>query len=309
LIIQPPHNINSKRGRNYGRQYRNQNRNPHGGGTHAVAFCRPGRVGFVPVRNVAHTSFLIPRIKAYYFPHGELSARGVRGIKTTQRGEFRSAPGARWVSFTADEYVDATCSSFCWDARMGSGLASVRVIDAYENGHGRLVLKKGPLKLKELLGREVDKGELQRYLAYVSYCPAMIDNNPFLQMESVGPDSLRIFDRSDDTGAAVDLDLAGNGQILVARAIRPMAVGKRAVMTPWRATTDAFREVEGMLIPHAMEASWDAPNGAFTYIRIQLSSVSVLSSRNCSPPVQENSMSKEDITYCGRRRDTTHFPP
>jgi hypothetical protein len=228
------------------------------------------------MRSLAQSPSLIPRIKAYCFPQGELAARGVRAIKTTQRGEIRSGPSSRWVSFTAEEYVDATRSAFCWDARIGSGITSVRVMDAYEHGHGRLVVKKGPLKLKELTGRDVDKGELQRYLAYVSYCPAMIENNPFLQLESVGSDIIRISDRSDETGASVDLDVGGDGRILVARAIRPMTVGRRIVMTPWKATTADFREVEGMLVPHTMEAAWDAAGGAFTYIRIELSSVGVL---------------------------------
>jgi uncharacterized protein DUF6544 len=228
------------------------------------------------MRSLAQTTSPIPRIKSYYFPHGELAARGVRAIRATQRGEIRSAPAARWVTFSAEEYVDATHSAFCWDARMGSGLTSVRVIDAYENGYGRLVVKKGPLKLKELMGRDVDKGELQRYLAYVSYCPAMIENNPSLQMESLGPDTVRISDKSDDSGASVDVEVAGNGRILVARAIRPMTVGSRIVLTPWTATTDDFREVEGMLIPHRMEATWDVPEGAFTYIKIELTTVNVI---------------------------------
>jgi hypothetical protein len=276
LIINHPLNINSKRGRDYGRKYRNQNCNPHGGRAYAVAFCCPRRVSAVPVTSLAQPTSLVARIKAFSFPHGELAARRVRAIKTSQCGQIRSAPAARWVSFTAEEYVDATCSGFRWDARIGSGLTSVRVIDAYENGHGRLVVKKGPLKLKELMGRDVDKGELQRYLAYLSYCPAMIDNNPSLQMESLGPDTVRISDTSDDTGASVDLDVGGDGRILVARAIRPMTVGSRAVLTPWMATTADFREVEGLLIPHTMEATWEPSGGTFTYIRIELLTVSVL---------------------------------
>jgi hypothetical protein len=189
---------------------------------------------------------------------------------------MRAAPGARWSGFTAEEYVDALHSAFCWSAQIGTGLASVHVTDAYENGHGRLVVKKGPLKLKEWRGPDVDKGELQRYLAYVSYCPPMIDNNPSLQIESIGPRTVRVSDLSDKTGATVDLDVADNGRILVARAIRPMTEGSRIIMTPWRATADEFREVEGIRIPHAMEAAWDAPEGAFTYIRIELLSVSLL---------------------------------
>jgi hypothetical protein len=228
------------------------------------------------VTSLAQTTSLIDRIKAYSFPHGPLAARGVRGIRTLQRGEFRSAPDARWVSFTAEEYIDSIKSGFCWDARLGTGLTSVHVIDAYDNGHGRLVVKKGPLKLKELTGPDVDRGELQRYLAYLNYCPAMIDNNASLRMQPIDSHTVRISDKSDQTGATVDLDVADTGRILTARAVRPMTVGQRIVMTPWNAAADNFREVEGMRIPHTMEAAWDVAEGAFTYIRIELLSVSVL---------------------------------
>jgi hypothetical protein len=221
---------------------------------------------------------MIERIKSYCFPHGEQVARGVRAIKTIQHGEICSAPDALWIPFTAEEYVDATRSGFCWNARMGTGLTSVHVTDAYENGHGRLVVKKGPLKLKELTGPEVDRGELQRYLAYVSYCPPMIENNASLRMESIGPDSVRISDQSDPTGASVDLEVADTGRILAARAIRAMTVGQRIVMTPWKATSDDFREVEGILVPHKMEATWELPEVSFTYIRIELTAVSIVRS-------------------------------
>ena len=57
---------------------------------------------------------------------------------------IRSTPGAPWNGFTAEEFVDATESEFCWEARMGSNfVTSVSVTDAYEHGHGRVVLEKG----------------------------------------------------------------------------------------------------------------------------------------------------------------------
>ena len=129
---------------------------------------------------------LIASLKAFCLPGGEEAVRGVRGIQTTQRGEIRSAPEARWNAFTAEEFVDATRSGFCWEARMGTGLVtSVQVTDAYDNGHGLLVLKKGPSPLKKLVGPEVDKGELQRYLGYLGYCPAMLVNNAFLEFTAI----------------------------------------------------------------------------------------------------------------------------
>ena len=218
---------------------------------------------------------LVDRIKAFSLPAGELAVRGVSGITTIQRGEFRSSPNARWVAFTAKEHVDATKSSFCWNAQMGTGLKSFNVTDAYENGQGRLVVKKGPLKLRELKGSDVDRGELQRYLAYLGYCPTMIINNPYLVMEPTGPQTLRVSDKSDRTGASVDLDVEDTGRISLARAIRPMAVGRKIVMTPWSGRMSHFKEWQGLRIPYSMEAAWEPPEGTFTYIRIELTSVTI----------------------------------
>ena len=216
------------------------------------------------------TQLLVEKIKAYSFPSGEDAARRIRAIRTTQRGEIRSAPNARWISFTAEEYVDAMKSGFCWDAYIGSGLRAVRVTDAYENGHGRLVLRKGPLPLKKLVGPEVDKGELQRYLAYLSYCPPMIVNNPSLEFSAVNHHLLHLRDRTDPTGASVDVELEDSGRIAVVRAVRPMAVGNRTVPTPWSARTVDTEQVEGLTQPKSLEASWDLPEGAFTYIRMEM---------------------------------------
>ena len=54
-----------------------------------------------------------------------------------------------------------------------------------------------------------------------------------------------------------------------------MTVGRRIVMTPWTGMTSDFKEWQGLRIPYSMEAAWEPPEGAFTYIRIRLTSVTV----------------------------------
>ena len=137
-------------------------------------------------------------------------------------------------------------------------------------------VKKGPFKLKELTGPELDRGELQRYLAYLSYCPAMIENNSSLQFAAVGPHTLRVSEKSDQTGASVDVEVDNNGCIVLTRSVRPMTVGSRIAMTPWSATTNDFQKFEGLRIPYSMEAAWAPPEGAFTYVRIALRSVTIV---------------------------------
>jgi hypothetical protein len=219
---------------------------------------------------------LVERLKAYLFPGGDAAARAVCGIRTTQSGEIRSSAASAWKSFTAEEVVDATTTMFSWEAAMGSGLAAVQVTDAYESGHGRLIVRKGPLTLARLSGPHVDQGELQRYLGYVSYCPPMMLNNPWLDFAAIGLNTLRIRDRRGAPDAYVDLDLGPDGEPLAVRALRPMSVGRRIIPTEWSAVGSNPEEWQGMRMCRHLEAAWRPPDGTFVYIRIDVLSQSVI---------------------------------
>jgi len=218
------------------------------------------------------TTVLMSALKAYCFPGGESAARAIRGIRAVQRGEIRSSPEARWNAFVANEFVDAMTTGFRWEARLGTGVLSVAVTDAYEAGHGRLVVAKGPLQLKKLTGPDVDAGELQRYLGYVGYCPPMVLNNASLEFAAVGERTLKLRDRRDTTGASVEIDLGEDGHPVLIRAMRPMTVGKRVIPTAWSATGSDPQEWEGLRVWRHMEATWHVPAGPFTYVRIDLTS-------------------------------------
>jgi hypothetical protein len=223
------------------------------------------------------TDALLGRLRSYLLPGGPASARGVRGIRTTQRGTIRSSAGARAVPFTAEEFVDATCSRFRWEARMGASMiTTVQVTDAYEQGHGTLVVKKGPIPLVRLAGPDVDRGELQRYLGYVQYCPPLLFNNPDLEWHASGPLRLSVRDRNDATGATVEIEQAADGRPLITRAVRPMTQGKRSVLTSWSATGSDVHEWYGWRVARRLEASWHPPEGSFSYVQIELTSFEVL---------------------------------
>jgi len=87
---------------------------------------------------------LLARLRAFCFPGGEDAARRIRAIRTTEKGEIRMSPEARWIPFTAEQLTDSTRSSFRWEARINPGkISSAVVTDAYEEGHGRLAIKLG----------------------------------------------------------------------------------------------------------------------------------------------------------------------
>lgn len=236
---------------------------------------RPFRQRYVrgmSVPSLVGTPDLLERLRTFFFPGGERAANTIQAIRTAQKGEMRMSPGARWIPFTAKEFMDATCSRFRWEARLDPGkVTAPTVIDAYERGHGVVQIKLGGvLPVKKITGPDADRGELQRYLGSMMFCPPMLLNHTGLEWTHAGPLRLRVRDRNDPTGATVYFDLSEDGQPLACHAVRPRLVGKDAVMTPWSGKGSQFREYEGLRVATHLEVSWQLPEGEFAYFREDL---------------------------------------
>ena len=188
------------------------------------------------------------------------------------------SPGGRWMPYTAEERIDATESSFCWDARFRGGMmGSFGVTDAYEEGHGRLVVKLGGvLPVKKVVGRDADQGELQRYLSSIIMCPAILLNHPSLEWTCPTQGTLRVRDHNDPAGSTVDLIVDAEGRPIRCQADRPRIVGKQTIMTLWSGICQEFQEWEDMRIASRIEVCWHLPEGPFTYLRGEITSFKVV---------------------------------
>ena len=224
------------------------------------------------------TLALLARLRTFCFPGGEDLARTVSAIRITERGEMRASQEARWISFTAEQVIEARRSSSRWEARyQGGRMGLIAVTDAYEEGHGRLVVKLGGvIPVQSMRGPEVDKGELQRYFASILICPPILLNLATLDWTAAGPLALRVRDRADPTGATLDLDLSADGRPLGCRGDRPRAIGKKTVLTPWSGGCAEFKEWEGLRVAAQLEASWHLPEGPFSYYRSEVVSFKVV---------------------------------
>jgi len=225
----------------------------------------------------AEAQSLVARLREFCFPGGEAAARLIHGVRTTQQGQFRMAPGARWTAFTANEFIDSRQSGFRWEARIGTGIRAMGVTDAYEQGHGYLQLKAaGVIPVKKYTGPDFDRGELQRYLASIVFCPAMALNHPTLEFTAAGPLILRMRDRADGNGVTVDLELSPDGRPLSVRAVRPRMAGKQAIPTPWSASCLEYHEWEGLRIVSRMQVFWHLDEGRFCYFDGEVNSVTAV---------------------------------
>ena len=224
------------------------------------------------------TETLLAKLRHYCLPAGDEAIRHIRAVQIKEVGEMRSTPQARWIPFTAEQTIDTTESSYRWNAHLHAGkIVPLTVMDAYEEHHGKLVAKVGPLTTQRVEGPAADKGELQRYLASFLYCPAMLLNNVSLNWSAAGPLTLRVCDRQDPTGSSVDIELTEEGKPLACRADRPRIVGRHAILSPWLGIADEFGEHAGLRVPRRLEVSWLLGDSWFAYYRSVVTDFSVAS--------------------------------
>lgn len=221
------------------------------------------------------TESLLARLREFCLPGGEDAARRIREVKITEKGEMRASRQARWLPFTAEQTIYSTESDFCWNAHLKvANLVPVTITDAYQQGHGVLLARVGPVTTKSIAGPDADLGELQRYLASLIFCPAMLLNHPSLVWTAAGILTLRVSDRQDPRGATVDIELSENGKPVACRADRPRLVGKQTILTPWMGIGSDFREHDGFRVPNRLEVSW-LIDGWFEYYRSEITSFEV----------------------------------
>ena len=90
------------------------------------------------------------------------------------------------------------------------------VEDAYEDGKGRLDAKIfGLVSVAHARGLEVDRGEAQRYLAELPWCPMALVHNRQLRFRETAEDRIRVSVHDDAT--SVDLLFDADGDITGAR--------------------------------------------------------------------------------------------
>jgi len=215
---------------------------------------------------------LLDLVRAYCFPAGEDAARRIRAVRIAERGEMQTAPQARPIGFTAEMEIDARASRFRWAAQFRGGLRLFSVVDAYENGRGRLSLRAAALPLKTMAGPDFDRGELLRYLASFALCPPMLLNHPSLVWTPAGPHAIELRDGD----AALELQFDDSGCPAAFRGERPRTVGSRAVTTGWSGRAAGFREWDGIRVAGQTEASWHLDGGPFLYYRSDVTAVTTL---------------------------------
>jgi hypothetical protein len=83
-------------------------------------------------------------------------------------------------------------------------------------------------------------------------------------------------DRQDQGATTIDIEIGEDGSPACCRADRPRMAGKQTILTPWSGSCLDFREHEGLRLAARLEATWQLPEGPFTYFRVEVTKFELL---------------------------------
>lgn len=190
---------------------------------------------------------------------GAGSAVAARRVRFTQAGRMRSGPGGRWMDFRARQTVVLGENSFSWKARSGP-FGVLEIEDSLDGGRGRLVVRAFGLVplLRAPAGRDLDRGELMRYVAELAWAPDAMLLNRALRWNALSERVFAVSAGPAENAATVMLECDDAGRIVTVTAPdRPMFANGKYCATPWFGRFCEYRRHAGYCLPFRAEVGWD----------------------------------------------------
>lgn len=198
----------------------------------------------------------------------------IRTVRIKQQGEYRTQPGHKWLPMGAKQYATTNPVAFFWHMKSQSfPLVSLSVTDQFSDGHGNLSVRLCSLiPVANARGPEMNQGELQRYLSEIAYYPTAWLSDA-IEWQAVDAYTVKATIREWNTTASTVLHVNEQGQITHVTTERYMAEHGHYQLEPWSGQFDAYREVNGMLIPTKFSVTWHLAAGDFNWLRGELTEI------------------------------------
>lgn len=201
-------------------------------------------------------------------------------VYLTQHGRFRLGPDRPWMPFTAEEYYTTDRPGFIWLAVFQlAPILTIEGRDAYIEGRGSIDMRLlGLMPVAQQRGPEMDQGALLRYLNEIVWFPAAA-LAPFLTWQAIDNVSARATISHHGVTATAEFFFDDEGRPVDMRAERYQTTDQGYELAPWSTPFTAYGEFARIHVPIAGTGLWKLDEGDFSYIELQVDSISYTSPR------------------------------
>lgn len=222
----------------------------------------------------SHLPLPVQRYLDYAIP---TASELIHRVNLQQTGVMRlDTSSDTWTSFVANQVVVTHPPGFLWHAEMNMGLfLPVSVIDSYQQGAGQLQAKMLNLftVADELNTKELNSGELLRYLAESVWYPTALLPSQQLQWQAIDDSSATATLMDADNIVSMTFYFNEANEIVRATAQRYRLVGDQQVLSTWNGYYTNYQRRDGFMIPTEAWVSWGDGDDEWQYWRGRVDSI------------------------------------
>ena len=188
----------------------------------------------------------------------------VNSMRLKHGGMFRLSPEKDWMEISGEQHFTVDPPGFVWEGKT----KMFKARDSYVNGHGNLsVYLFGLVRIVKKEGATVNQAELLRWLGESVWMPTNLLPNEKKQWTAIDDNSAKITFSVNGIAIYYIISFNDSGQITRLETERYMDENH---LVKWIGKVSDYREVNGMMIPTKIEASWLLEEGEYTYARFHV---------------------------------------
>ncbi len=185
-------------------------------------------------------------------------------VRLKHGGEFR--PKEKWMPIKGEEYFTAQKPGFIWYGKV----PFISAKDMYYHGKGNLKIKLFSLiKIVDVLGKEVNQGELLRWLGESPIFPTALLPTDKLKWESIDTNSAKVILTDNNLTVEGVFHFAESGEITEFKTKRY----KDKTLEDWTGFYKNYKTINGMKIPFYLEVVWNLESGDFSYAKFNIETI------------------------------------
>ncbi|MEZ2414608.1 DUF6544 family protein [Muriicola sp. E247] len=203
------------------------------------------------------------------------SSDSISKVYLTQKGEMRTRPDGKWMSFQAEQWFSIKDPGFIWKTRVQM-LGPV-----FLSGRDKLIGGKGQMDISLLSlipvvradnDRGINEASMTRFLAEMIWFPSAA-NEPYISWESIGTHKARAVSTYGDQSVSGVFSFNDKAEPIAFEAMRYMETGENAKLEKWVIKNLSFRIVNGIRIPDKSEIIWDLKEGEYHWLTLEISEI------------------------------------
>lgn len=182
-----------------------------------------------------------------------------------------------WYSGTASQFTTLQPPAFLWWVHIKPApFLSLRGRDRWKDGKGSMkIWFFSWLKMIQAEGPEIDEGALQRYLGEMVWMPwlALSEHISWKSLDDQRAEATLNYQNISGNGV---FTFSKEGRLTEFRAMRFRGDDSKAGRLPWVLDVQDYNIFEGVEVPSEMTATWELPEGPWTWLHLKISHLTFL---------------------------------